>query len=465
MWWLSKTSILLAITASLLGACQIPGENWGWEDAWVDDLAKTSAANEPDDANSETEGDTSSATKEITEQDTPSVTAHVSEENTTSVTPVITKAETPKTEEDTSTVTPVVTIEEIPKAKEDTSSVTPVATIEEVQKAKEGTSSVTPVVTKQEIPKAEEDTSSVSTVDSKEVALSVTAEPTQYPPYHGPKKTLAVLEFENKAKGSFGSQEIGEGMAEMLTTELFNSNRFILVERDALKEILKEQELGQTGLIRTETAARVGGLAGAQLLIKGVVSEFEYKQAGRGFGFGIEQIRLGMKSSNAHVGIDVRVIDATTGQIIASECASAKAKSSGFSVDYYDDDTPLQVGTSAFNKTPLGVATREAIHKAVHFIIAESEKHVWSGAVIKASGSIAYINRGANSNIHPGERLTIYSCGEELIDPQTGISLGSIEQRVGTLIITDVKDKFSFGRLQMEVSGVPVKRGDIVRLE
>ena len=427
MRWLYKTGILFAIIASMLGACQIPGDNWGWEDAWVNDLTKTSAANEGDAATAEKQEVSSSVAKEITEQEPPPATAHVAADNTTPVTPVIAKETSPKTEEDTS--------------------------------------SVTAVVTKEEIPKAKEDTSSVSTVKPEEDALSVTAGQIQYTPYHGPKKTLAVLEFENKAKGSYGSQEIGEGMAEMLTTELFNCNRFILVERSALNEILKEQELGQTGLIRTETAARVGSLAGAQLLIKGVVSEFEYKQAGRGFGFGIEQLRLGLKSSNAHVGIDVRVIDASTGQIIASECASAKAKSSGFSVDYYDDDTPLQVGTSAFNKTPLGVATREAIHKAVAFIIEESGKHAWSGAVIKASGSIAYINRGANSNIHPGERLTIYSCGEELIDPQTGVSLGSMEQRVGTLIITDVKDKFSIGRLQMEAASIPVKRGDIVRLE
>jgi curli biogenesis system outer membrane secretion channel CsgG len=389
MRWLYITGILLAITASLLGACQIPGENWGWEDAWLDKLVEDSVPNEADKEKTETDGDTSSVTAEATEKDTSPVTTHVTEKDASPVSAHLTE------EKDTSSVTAHLT-------------------------------------------------------EEKDIS-SVTADQVQYPPYHGPKKTLAVLEFENKAKGSYG--------------ELFNSKRFILVERSALKEILKEQELGQTGLIRTETAARVGSLAGAQLLIKGVVSEFEYRQAGKGLGFGIEQFRLGLKSSNAHVGIDVRVIDATTGQIIASECASAKAKSSGFSIDYVDDDTPLQVGTSAFNKTPLGVATREAVHKAVQFIIGESEKHVWSGAVIKASRSIAYINRGANSNIHPGNRLTVYSCGEELIDPQTGINLGSIEQRVGTLIITDVLDKFSIGRLQMEIAGAPVKRGDIVRFE
>jgi curli biogenesis system outer membrane secretion channel CsgG len=300
---------------------------------------------------------------------------------------------------------------------------------------------------------------------SKEDTFPESAAQIQYPPNYGPRKTLAVLEFENKAKGSWGSSEIGEGMAEMLTTELFNTNRFILVERSALEEILKEQELGQTGLVRAETAATVGSLAGAQLLIKGVVSEFEYKKEGKGFGFGIEQFNLGLKSSHAHVGIDVRVIDATTGQIIASEYAKGKAKASGFSIDYEDDDTPLRVGTGAFNKTPLGKATRSAIQQAVRFIIGESEKHAWSGLVIKATPETAYINRGANSNIQAGNRLSVYSRGEALIDPQTGINLGCLEKRVGSLVITDVKDKFSIGRLQLENPGAVVKRGDIVRLE
>ena len=72
---------------------------------------------------------------------------------------------------------------------------------------------------------------------------------------------------------------IGEGMSEMLVTELFRSGHFIVVERAALDSVISEQALGQTGLVQGGMASTVGRMLGAQLLIKGVVSEFDEKQS------------------------------------------------------------------------------------------------------------------------------------------------------------------------------------------
>src|SRR3990172_7344650 len=107
-----------------------------------------------------------------------------------------------------------------------------------------------------------------------------------YPPYQSVKKRLAVLGLENKVKTEIPnpSWKIGEGLAEMLTTELFKTNRFIMVERMALAEIVKEQALGQTRLVGKDTATRVGQLLGAQLLITGAVTEFEFNSKGGGAG-------------------------------------------------------------------------------------------------------------------------------------------------------------------------------------
>ncbi len=287
--------------------------------------------------------------------------------------------------------------------------------------------------------------------------------PAEYPAYRGPKKTIAVLDFENKAKGIYGNWEVGQGLAEMLNSELLKTGRFILVERQALQAVVEEQAMGQSGLVRAESAARVGRMPGAQLLIKGVVSEFEYKSGGSGMSLGLQRFNLGLKTNTAHVGIDVRVIDATTGQILASEHATAQAKASGFNVGYTDDDTPLEIGGGSFQRTPLGEASREAIRKAVFFIIEQSGKVQWSGLVIKANGDRVYINRGASSNVHSGDQFAVYCKGEALIDPQTGLDLGSEEEYAGALVITDVKEKFAIGRLQAANPGAQVKRGDVIR--
>jgi len=66
-------------------------------------------------------------------------------------------------------------------------------------------------------------------------------------PYNGPKARITVSKFVDKsAKGYY---DIGEGMTDMLTTALFNTNRFIVLERGELGEVLLEQDLAASGRI------------------------------------------------------------------------------------------------------------------------------------------------------------------------------------------------------------------------
>ncbi len=61
-----------------------------------------------------------------------------------------------------------------------------------------------------------------------------------YPPYDGPKKRIAVLEFENKVNNRWWdrSWNIEDRLTEMIITELMKTNRFIVVERGSLNEVL-----------------------------------------------------------------------------------------------------------------------------------------------------------------------------------------------------------------------------------
>lgn len=283
-----------------------------------------------------------------------------------------------------------------------------------------------------------------------------------FPPFDGLKKRLAVVKFENKVKTPIPDEswKIGDGLTEMLTSELFKTGRFIMVERAALADIVKEQELGQTGLIRGGTAAKVGELLGAQLLVAGAVTEFESQSSGGGGGAGYRGFNLQLQTSNAHVGIDIRLVDSSTGQILKSQNASgiAKTTSMGFGANIKG----VQFGSDAFEKTPLGQATRDAIFKAVLFIIAEMEILPWTGRVVQTKGKDVYVNAGSNVNLKPGLVLAAYIKGEDLIDPATGLSLGSQDTRVGTIVLRDIQERFSIGTFSGQ--GV-LKRGDLVRFE
>ncbi len=280
-------------------------------------------------------------------------------------------------------------------------------------------------------------------------------------PFDGIRKRLAVLRLENKTRTPIpdASWQLGEGLTEMLITELFKTERFVMIERAALADVVKEQELGQTGLIGKETVTRVGEMLGAQLLVTGAVTEFEENAAGGGSGITYRGVNLGFRGNTAHVAVDIRLVDVTTGQILKSYSAAGKAQDSGWAIAGTRGQTTI--GSDAFNKTPLGQATREAIALAVDFIVREMHNVPWTGQVVAAKGSEIYLNAGQNANLRPGAKFVVYSKGEELRDPATGALLGSRDTRVGTVVVRDVQEKFSVG--EFEGRG-PVKRGDVLKV-
>ncbi|MHB8881798.1 MAG: CsgG/HfaB family protein [Thermodesulfovibrionales bacterium] len=282
-----------------------------------------------------------------------------------------------------------------------------------------------------------------------------------YAPYTGPKKRIAVTKFDNKVKGTYGSWNIGEGMAEQLTTALIKTGRFVVVERRAMQDILGEQELGQTGVIKKETAAKVGQVLGAQIIVRGVVSEFEQAESGGGGGIGFGGFRIGGRSSNAHVGIDIRLIDSSTGQVLTSHNAVGKVESSGVAIGV--SRGMVDFGADSFKNAPIGQATRQAIEDAVRFIVDTMETVPFTAKVVKIDGKKIYINIGSNMNVRSGTKMYAYALGEDLVDPDTGLRLGADEKLLGTVEVRDVQSKFSIGYM---VSGNgPLKRGDILKLQ
>lgn len=282
-----------------------------------------------------------------------------------------------------------------------------------------------------------------------------------YPTYTGPKKRIAVTKFDNKVKGAYGNWKLGDSMAEMLTTELVKTGRFVVVERQALQDILGEQELGQTGVVKQETAAKVGQVLGAQIIVRGVVSEFEQSESGGGGGFAISGFRIGGRSSRAHVGVDIRLIDSSTGQVLQSHNSVGNVESSGIAFGVSSGN--VDFGADSFKNAPIGQATRQAIHDAVSFIVAAMEKMPFSAKVIKIAGGKVYINAGKQTNIRPQDKFFVYSKGEDLVDPDTGLKLGAEEKLIGTVEVREVQDKFSIGSLTS--GNAALKAGDILRFQ
>ena len=284
------------------------------------------------------------------------------------------------------------------------------------------------------------------------------------PSQTAPRKRIAVSKFD--AVGSFVSQygnwEIGGGLAAQLTTALVESGRFIVVERAELASVLREQEMGLQKVTSRETAAQAGRLTGAQLLVRGSVTEFDQRTGGDGFRIGLGRasagLGLGTQSSEGVVGIDIRLIDTTTGQVLQSHKVQEKVSSRGVAADI--NVRQLSFGGESFNKTELGQATRQVIEKAVALIVQAMEPVPWTGRIVEVNGGQVYLNAGSGENIQPGHTLQVSSVVRELTDPDSGALLGIEELALGVIEVTSVQQKFSIARMREQFQ---VKRGDLVR--
>ena len=78
---------------------------------------------------------------------------------------------------------------------------------------------------------------------------------------------------------------------------------------------------------------------------------------------------------------------------------------------------------------------------------------------MKADAAQIYTNLGADS-VAVGDRLQVMKKGEELIDPETGISLGGSMTSLGEIEVSQVQEKFSIAR-PVSLSTTP-DRGDKV---
>lgn len=67
--------------------------------------------------------------------------------------------------------------------------------------------------------------------------------------------------------------------------------------------------------------------------------------------------------------------------------------------------------------------------------------------VVKVVGNLAVINRGEGA-VTRGEKFRVFLVGEELVDPQSGESLGAMEVDVGSGVISEVKPKFAYLRVE-----------------
>lgn len=279
------------------------------------------------------------------------------------------------------------------------------------------------------------------------------------PEYTGIKHALGVISFDNEA-GFVSEWNLGDNLGLMLESSLYDTGRFVIVERAELGAVMAEQDLQTSG--RTAQASQVadtGKIRSAKYLATGAITEASYNTSGDSGGLRIKGFNIGAKSDKASIVAVVKLIDSTSGVVVASKRIRGEAGKSGLTLGYSDRGFGTQLG--GFVKTPLGEAAQDVIDQASQFIALEMEDYELEGNVVMVSGSgQVIINRGSNFGVAAGQTFVVREEGEMLVDPSTGEILDMEEGEVtATIVVARVSEKVAYCDI---VNGETPERGAVV---
>ena len=294
---------------------------------------------------------------------------------------------------------------------------------------------------------------------------------------------IAVLDFDyatvhTYSAAIFGSDvDIGKGIADLLVTDLVKDGSFSIIERKALDKIMAEQNFSNSNRADPTSAAKLGKLLGVDAILIGSITEFgnETKKTGLGGaggnwgGYGLGG--FGHSNSKANVGIDARLVNVDTGEILA--VAEGKGQSSrsstsmtggggnwhGFGAGNAD------FGSSDFQNTIIGEATKIAVDTLVKDLLTDTSKVAVrtitvEGLVAAVDGGQIVLNVGARAGVKVGDQLTVMRVTKEIKDPATGAVIRRLTSNIGVVKATDVDDSSA---VCTPVSGTDFKTGDAVK--
>jgi hypothetical protein len=193
----------------------------------------------------------------------------------------------------------------------------------------------------------------------------------------GERMGVAVLPFENKG----ASNDLGEIILDKMITVLWTQERFKVMERAALNQVLAEQSLGQSGVLDATTAAEIGKGIGVDAIVIGSVAA----------------------APSGALSIDTRVIDTESAAIIVAQ-------------DIYTGSSDAQ-------------SVKNAVENLAKKIT--EDLPLIQGFIIKIDNEDLILDVGRNAGLKKGMKCHVYREGKEIKHPITGEILGKETKILG----------------------------------
>ena len=243
------------------------------------------------------------------------------------------------------------------------------------------------------------------------------------------KPIVAVDSFES----SFSNYDT-RNIQTAIETALSKTQKFSLMERGRLDQLLAEQGMSAGGIVGG--SGQIGGFDGVDYLIYGRVTQL-----------GLEAKNLFIMSAcEAKLGIDIRVVDVRTGEIRLSETLQ-------------QDD---QVNTSDSESDPcrgVGISAYDNLTASTARLLAEKlTQSLFPVKLAKVSTNEVYLNYG-ETFLNQGEILKVVSLGGGFEDPDTGEIIGAEEELRAVIRVTQLRPKYSIAEIMLQSGELSV--GDV----
>ncbi len=188
----------------------------------------------------------------------------------------------------------------------------------------------------------------------------------------------------NKAGTKKEQVDIGNEAADIASSLIFKTKRCRVIERAQLPQLLKEQAL--EGIVKPEELAKSGQVKGVDLLLYGKITNFRIKteQSKTGFGFarfgrafGIFDFKKSRKEIKVDIGVDIRMVDPTSGELACAEQCEYQRKDSlrAFGFDILGANSTAQAKMKV-EKDNRGLLLRLAIDQAIRKMLPDLDLYV-----------------------------------------------------------------------------------------
>ena len=266
--------------------------------------------------------------------------------------------------------------------------------------------------------------------------------------YNGPVYTVAIITFTNKTPSKVLG--IGETATDILRTLIKTAG---LEPIDVTKGAQLEQDelikLQQTGAMKTGRKNAAEGFESVDYRIQGAITAYSEVEEGS------DMLFYQKKTQIARVSVDYSLIDIATGKSLLAESGTGEwRKESGGVMGFGSKstaDTGLRDG-----------ALRDALKKAMVKMISKLNSIPFQCPIVMIENQTVVIKAGERAKLAIGTKFGVYQEGQEIIDPETGASLGKREVKIGEATLkSHLNDKLSEATI---TSGADFKVGNIVRM-